>query len=324
MSVIVLASVKGSPGVTTTACLLGATWPNPERIVVGECDPAGSDLAPRFALSVRQGWTSLALSVRRSGGGGPLGEHLQLLPGGLRVLVGTRDSSLECARLAGSFLDQTSGFSDGPWALLVDIGRILPGSSAQSAWLDVADRVVVVLRTDASAVLHVKGWTDPPHPPWRDRLGLVTVGARAYSADEIERFTSSPVIGHLPEDPDVAGALCGSDRSRRRLRRSPLVAAAASLAAGLSEVTEHLGQQEPTSVDGIGAVAEDHRRRFGIFRTKQPWFKRSRAGTVHLPFDVTGSDGSESTVLLPVRAEPHRPRETRSFIPTASSGPSDE
>ena len=139
VSILVLASVKGSPGVTTTACLLGSTWPNADRIVVAECDPSGGDLSARFALSARQGWTSLAASIRR-GASGPLGEHLQTLPGGLRVLIGSRDSSPDCARLSAHFLERGRQFTDGPWDIVADVGRIVRGERTQTSWLGVADR----------------------------------------------------------------------------------------------------------------------------------------------------------------------------------------
>ncbi len=219
VSILVLASVKGSPGVTTTACLLGSTWPNADRIVVAECDPSGGDLSARFALSARQGWTSLAASIRR-GASGPLGEHLQTLPGGLRVLIGSRDSSPDCARLSRHFLERGRQFTDGPWDIVADVGRIVRGDGTQTSWLGVADRVILVLRTDAGAVIHAKSWADTLPSDLKGRLALVTVGAKGYPNREIEGFTSLSVIGHLPEDREVARAVSGEPVTQRRLRRS--------------------------------------------------------------------------------------------------------
>jgi MinD-like ATPase involved in chromosome partitioning or flagellar assembly len=232
VSILALASVKGSPGVTTTACLLGSTWPNADRVVVAECDPSGGDLSARFALSARQGWTSLAASIRR-GASGPLGEHLQTLPGGLRVLIGSRDSSPDCARLSRHFLERGREFTDGPWDIVVDVGRIVRGDGTQTSWLAVADRVILVLRTDAGAVIHAKSWADTLPSDLKGRLALVTVGAKGYPNREIEGFTSLSVIGHLPEDREVARAVSGEPATQRRLRRSSLTAATATLAARL-------------------------------------------------------------------------------------------
>ena len=69
MALIVLASDKGSPGVTTTAITLAAVWPR--RALLAELDPTGGDVAlrlrgPRGApLSPEVGLISLAVGVRR-------------------------------------------------------------------------------------------------------------------------------------------------------------------------------------------------------------------------------------------------------------------
>lgn len=258
MSITVLASVKGSPGVTTTACLLGSTWPDSEGIVVAECDPSGGDLSPRFALSARQGWTSLAASIRRGAAGGLLGEHLQALPGGLRVLVGSPDAAPDCARLSRHFLDRGRQFRDGPWDVLADVGRIIGGDGTQASWLGVADRVIIVLRTDAAAVIHVKSWADILPSDLRGRVGLVTVGAKGYPRHQIENFTSLSVIGHLPEDRGVARALSGEPVAPRRLRRSALTAAASALAGCLSgELDDKDDELRPSTKCDMASGADD-------------------------------------------------------------------
>jgi MinD-like ATPase involved in chromosome partitioning or flagellar assembly len=268
VSILALASVKGSPGVTTTACLLGSTWPSPDRIVVAECDPCGGDLAARFALSGRLGWTSLAASIRR-GASGPLSEHLQMLPGGLRVLIGSRDTSPDCARLSRYFLERGRQFTDGPWDIVADLGRIIRGDGTQASWIGVADRMILVLRTDAGAVMHVKSWADSLPLELRVRVALVTVGAKGYSSREIEGFTSLSVVGHLPEDREVARAVSGEPVAHRQLRRSSLTAAAATLAARLSletdgkdgELRTGTGDDEALSGDDeVPSVAHDRSR----------------------------------------------------------------
>jgi MinD-like ATPase involved in chromosome partitioning or flagellar assembly len=251
MSVIALASLKGSPGVTTTACLLGATWPEPRQVVVGECDPSGGDLAARFALSSRQGWSSLAAAIRRQGVGGPLADHLQTLPGGLRVLVGGRETAVDAARLAHLFLDRAIQFGDGPWDFIADLGRLLPQGATEGKWFEVAATVVLVLRPDASSVVHVKNWADGLPSELVDRIGLVTVGSGEHPADEIERFTSLPVLGRLPEDRS-ARSVSGEPAAIRRLRRSSLVTAAATLAARLRP------EPTPEPREGQGASAGRH------------------------------------------------------------------
>lgn len=65
---IAIGSVKGSPGVTSTALALAAAWPRP--VVLLETDPAGGDLAYRCnaahggPLAPHKGLLKLAASVR--------------------------------------------------------------------------------------------------------------------------------------------------------------------------------------------------------------------------------------------------------------------
>ena len=66
VTIISVCSAKGSPGVTTLACALGAVWPAERRVMVAECDPSGGDIAARFGLSAKRGMTSLILEARRS------------------------------------------------------------------------------------------------------------------------------------------------------------------------------------------------------------------------------------------------------------------
>ena len=105
MTLVAFASVKGAPGVTTLACLVGATWPSHRRVMVAECDPSGSDLAARFGLSSKRGWSTWATAVRRSGTPVAIEPHLQQLPGGLDVLVGSGGSDgSDSARATDEFL----------------------------------------------------------------------------------------------------------------------------------------------------------------------------------------------------------------------------
>jgi MinD-like ATPase involved in chromosome partitioning or flagellar assembly len=321
----VLASVKGSPGVTTTACLLGSTWPDPERIVVAECDPSGGDLSARFALSARQGWSSLAASIRR-GAAGSLGEHLQTLPGGLRVLIGSRDTSADCARLSRHFLDRERQFTDGPWDILADAGRIIRGDGTQACLFGVADRVIVVLRTDAGAVMHVKSWTDSLPSDLRGRVGLVTVGGKGYPRHEIEAFTSQSVIGHLPDDREVARAASGEPAAHRRLHRSPLTIAAVKLAARLSPEANCQGDElrpgtdddvaSSTDVETLSLADRGSRLRFRFgSRLERPKILdrvllRDRA-----------SDWSERTSPMPESAESDRQRLDPDPDPTCRTDP---
>ena len=238
MTVVAFASIKGAPGVTTGACLVGATWPAPRKVAVAECDSGGSDLAARFGLSSKCGWSSLATAARRSHSDPELAPHLQRLPGGLDVLVGsgTKTPGTEVGpRAATALLASAASDPEGPWDLLIDLGRVHPGdpSPIATAWLERCDTVALVLRTDAASVMHVRDGAPDLRARCGDRIGLVVITTDPYPGAEIERFTGLPVIGEIPFDQAAAKVASGGHGSRRRLSRSSLVTSSSRLATTL-------------------------------------------------------------------------------------------
>lgn len=238
MTTVTFASVKGAPGVTTLACLVGATWPAGRRVLLAECDPSGGDLAARFRLSSRTGWPSLTAAARRSASEVALEPHIQRLPGGLEVLVGAgvgvstiRPVDRERARAA--LLSWMASGSEGPRDLLVDVGRLMPGDDRSDAWLDVSDRIVVFLGGDGASVMQVALRVGSDLSRWRERLALVVLGTDGYSGTAIERFAGIPVMSELPFDPRSASVVAGARSGDRRLSRSLLTARAGRLAAAL-------------------------------------------------------------------------------------------
>lgn len=257
MTLITFASIKGSPGVTTLACLVGATWPTGRRMIMAECDSDGGDLAPRFSLSTRIGWHSLVTAARRREVGGSIEAHLQKLPGGLEVLVapnggGAASNGREAGREArGALCD----LADGPDAdVVVDLGRLRLDSAEAQTWLTRSDAVCIVLRADAASIGHVQERARATLEVCRGTLSLVVVGDGPYSVSEIERFTELPVIAEVSNDPAAAAVLTAGQGSRRRLARSALVRSARRLALDLAAGEERgSGRNEATRSDPIGS-----------------------------------------------------------------------
>ncbi len=251
MTVVAFASIKGAPGMTTLACLVGATWPEDRKVMVVECDPSGGDLAARFRLSSRIGWTSLISAARRSEPGILIESHLQQLPGGLDVLVGTTGSQAsELSRSLVTILAGASSSSHGPWDVLVDLGRLRPGDSNAGNWLDIADVVVIGLRNDAASVVQVRERRMADLSQWSDRLGLVVIGSHCYSSSEIEKFTGSPVLGEIPFDAQAAAVAAGQRSGERRLSRSLLCTSAIRL-------TRRLAAAPHSTLDPLLSVESD-------------------------------------------------------------------
>lgn len=271
MTLITFASIKGSPGATTLACLTGAMWPAGRRVVVAECDGDGGDLAFRFSLSTKIGWQSFAAAARRSDVGDSVAAHLQSLPGELDVLVapsrgaGVRDGSkaAEDARAA------LCGLAHRPESdVIVDLGRLHLESAEAQGWLAQSENVCIVLRADAAAIAHVQERVGAIRKMCGGSLWLVLIGNGPYSVAEIERFTGVRVIVEVPLDPSAAAVMTMGRGSHRRLARSALVRSARRLGRELATAREG----KPTGVDetdsgiatdsaGLGGVSNAERSR---------------------------------------------------------------
>jgi len=236
MTIVAFASLKGAPGVTTLTCLVGATWPEGRKVMVVECDPSGGDLAARFSMSSRGGWASFNAAARRGGPTAAIGSHLQQLPGGLEVMIGSKAmDAAEAVESIVAFLSTVLMSPDGPWDVLVDLGRLFPGELGSLVWLDRSDYLVICTRGDAASAVHVRDKVPAVQDRCRGRVGLEVVGKGPYSRSDIERFTGLPVFGECPFDESSASAAVGERRPGRRLGRSPLVASTAHLAISLAQ-----------------------------------------------------------------------------------------
>ncbi len=247
MPLIVLASVKSSPGVTTTALALAAAWPAPQRLLL-EADPAGGDLGPWLGLPPSPGLVGLAAAARHGHDGGTIWDHAQQAAGGVHVVVapvGAEQASACLGTLTGTGM--TSQLAREPGVVVADCGRLDPGSPALGIAAQ-ADLTLLVVRPQVSELSHVAPRIAGLLGAGL-RLGLLLAPAAgrvpaepAYSAQEITATLDLPVHASLPADPRAAAQLIGSRGSPGRTARPrPLLRAAAALAALLA------GQQEPAS-----------------------------------------------------------------------------
>ncbi len=219
MSLIVLISLKNSPGVTTTALALGAVWPPERRVLVAELDQSGGDLANRFRLSGEPGLLALAAAARRHDPTHRVWQCCQRLPGGLAVLSGPETAEQARNALAVSRLAEALAGVDAD--VLADCGRFDPRSPA----LDVirrADVAVLVVRPVYAELKRLLG-TLPALRQIGTRLAVVLVGKGSYPPAEVAEALGIEVLGVLPFDPQGAAALGGAPTTKAVLRRSPLL-----------------------------------------------------------------------------------------------------
>lgn len=234
MTRITLCAAKGSPGVTTFACVLGAVWPSERAVIVAECDPSGGDLAGRFGLSTRLGMTSLILSERHGGNVKPnYRAHAQQLPGGLDILVAPAggDSAMALDHELGMSVSEVVSVD---CDLLVDCGRLLPGAIGQERMIRTADRVLLLVAPEVAPIAHARWATSKIRELSSTRISAVIVGTGAFKPVEVAEVLDVDVLGVVPTDSRAAGMACGATGTAKEFIRSKLVAFAREIVAALT------------------------------------------------------------------------------------------
>lgn len=251
MAVVVLCSVSGAPGTTTTALGLALQWPR--RVLLADCDRD----APQAIVggyfgghTDGRGMMSVLQALRRHA---PIRETLldharRLDAAGTRlVLTGFTHPSASTIFTGWSALgEEFSALADRGWDVLVDAGRVGPrglpaevlahtdlllvatGSGLRSlVALDAHLPTVVEQAAQASAAC---------------ATGLVVIGPdRPYSVAEIAAQFRQPVHLQLPWAPDDAAVLSDAEEPPRRFERGSYLAA---LVRGAHDLTQLLGAQD--------------------------------------------------------------------------------
>lgn len=254
MTVVTLASLKGSPGVTTAACALGASWPRRRRVLVVEADPFGGDLAPRYGSTNSAGLASLFAAARRSLGPDAVWDHAERLPGGLPVLFGLSGVVGAVANeKAWPAVAAALGALDAD--VVVDAGRLLPHfAGGIGDVLAHSDALVVLCDPTLEGIVHLRAALPGLVGERRGRrLLVVPAGSGGYSGAEIGRTLGCDVGPPMPDDRKAADAL--ANRSvLKRLERSTLLKWAAALIGELG--VETLGTDAGGS-DAVGGEEPD-------------------------------------------------------------------
>ena len=246
MTLWAFTSLSESPGVTTTALLVAAGSEPPALVV--EADPFGGSLGARFGLAPRPGLATLA-AARRDRSPEALRTHVQLLPGGLEVVVGLPSlAQSQALATAWDSLADAVGALGQP--VVVDAGRLTTDAGAPLALLGRADVLVVVARPELSQIARLRAARDTL-VGINPRVVLVLVGERPYGPAEVGAACDIEIAGILADDPGTAALAGGGAGSGRALRRSALARSAAALAQALSvrsTATPTGAAPEPVSV----------------------------------------------------------------------------
>ncbi|MCP2335225.1 hypothetical protein [Actinomadura rupiterrae] len=233
MAVLVLGSVKASPGVTTLAMALAATWPG-RRVVLVEADPAGGDLAARLQVATGPGLVELAAAARRAARPELVWRHGQRLDARVWLVaapVGAEQARAAVAALAASRL-VAAWAADPQLVVVVDVGRVEPASVALPL-LGQATGTLLVARPCVAELAHL-GRQCTALSTGVAEVGLVLVGRGRFSAAEIAATLRVPVVAELPLDRRGAAALLAGEPAPQRAGRLRLGRAARSLAERLA------------------------------------------------------------------------------------------
>jgi len=235
MTVLVVGSVRGGPGVTGTALLLGG-WLDDS--VVAEADLDGGVVAIRYRLGREPGLTTLAAAQVTDPEGWR--DHTQDA-GGVPVLVGP-DAPDRMAMLwsrAGRHLGPALAASTA--SVVVDAGRLRFGD-ASSEPLASASLTLMLVRPvpeDLVGLAH--------RLPALQRavdVAVLLVGPGAYSPDDVSSELGVDVLGVLPDDRRSAALLAAGGASSRGLARTPLARAVRSVA---DAVAARVGTGDPAA-----------------------------------------------------------------------------
>jgi hypothetical protein len=248
VSVVALASVKGSPGVTTVALALASWWPRP--VVVLEADPAGGDLAVRLGLPEDPGLVGLAAALRRHSQADVLEHYTQESALGIPVVpapAGARQSAASVSLLAALPGSPLAFEVD----VLLDLGR-LDHSSPARPLAQGTDALIWVCRPQLGDLAHLSAAVE--HGRGSPAASIVLSGAGPYPSDEVAATLGVTVLGHLPSD--LGGAEALWEGGARTWARSALGRTARNLA---HDVDAWLAPPcEPPGDDG-GVVDPDRR-----------------------------------------------------------------
>lgn len=242
MPLAVMGAVRSSPGTTTAAVTLAGCIPNSVAV---EADPDGGVIAARFGLSREPNVASLATSARSSMNEDVLADHVQLLPGGVPVVVGlsSPDRAVSFWRSTAPQLGAALSALDHR-LVIVDAGRLNPTSPLGPLAAEAAVTILVA-RPTPEELLPLSHRLATLKETTR-RCALLLVGDRPYGPSEVARQLDVEVIGVIAHDARAAAALAGAG-DRRGFGRSPLARSARQVASELLErLDDTRGERCPT------------------------------------------------------------------------------
>jgi hypothetical protein len=220
VSVVGLYGCKQAPGVTTLALALASVLDADGGALVLEVDPQGGDIGALLGRPATPGLLTIA-AAGRHGGPVDIEQHLQVLPGGGRVLLAPSDGAQVSAALRAVGQRLVTVATSVTNHVVIDHGRGLEP-------LDAEDLAVLVCHPTVAGVEQARIRSEQLEVAGAD-VAIVLSAAGPYRADEVAGALERPVLSTIPHDQRGAIGLTGAGGGAG-MRRSPLVRAAASMA----------------------------------------------------------------------------------------------
>lgn len=203
MTLVVVASAKGSPGATSLsihlslafARLLGSSYP---ASCLVDADPDGGDVALLMGLAAAPSVATLALAGRHGFNEAVLISHTQrsqLLPG-VAVLAGVAGRGQRSAVnwLAPPLADAARSSS---LPIVVDAGRVGSIEAAQALY-SAADRVIVACETRTASIVHTRSALIALAAEGVE-AAAVLIGPTREPPTELASALGRPLLAVLPE-----------------------------------------------------------------------------------------------------------------------------
>jgi Flp pilus assembly CpaE family ATPase len=252
MTVVALASAKGSPGVTTTALALAWTWPQAfpgRRVLVVDADMAGGDIAAGYlqgAVPPSAGLLGLAATRGVDLAEALWEQVLALDEDGTRLLLLGVNDPAQAHPLGGRWaslarvLANVNGKEPGV-DVVVDLGRLGTVGEAR-ALLHHADLALLVLRSSLTAIAAARPAIRRLREERASGIGCLLIGERQpYDAGDVADVLGVPVLATIAHDPVSAAVFSTGAPAGWRFARSPLLRSVRAAA----EAIRAYGESEP-------------------------------------------------------------------------------
>jgi MinD-like ATPase involved in chromosome partitioning or flagellar assembly len=234
--IVTVGSIRGAPGATSWALMLGAAWPAEfdEQRVVLEADPAGGVIGARYGLGVEPGALRLVTAMRRNGSTAiDVEGSARIIDAGLLVVPGSELGEQARPVWVDSAIDVARRLTVDERVWIVDIGRS-----------DETNPCVAFARHSKLTVLVVGARPeDLVQLPARvaalrrhgGRVAAIVSARCEFTAADVESFSGADAVWVVDPRSDLIDEV-GSLLGARRARRSWLWRQSLEVAAGVAQL----------------------------------------------------------------------------------------